>query len=245
MLWLPGELEIDPPRGCATIVIDVIRATTSIATALAAGADRVTPVPTVEEARKEAARDGEALLCGERRGLPPHGFDLGNAPGDFQCGSVAGRALVFTTTNGTAAIEAVRAAGAGSLRLACFRNAGAVARRVAADADAAGRGVAIVCAGRQGRVSMDDAWCAGHLVGRLVQTVAEAELTDGARAAQALSARLGPPTVTGLAGTAAGRALRAIGRSADLAACARLDDLEVVPVWRGGALVGSRGGEDA
>ena len=163
MLWLPGELAIDPPRGRATIVIDVIRATTSIATALAAGADRVIPVPTVEKARKEAARDGEALLCGERRG----------------------------------------------------------------------------------RVSMDDAWCAGHLVGRLVQTVAEAELTDGARAAQALSARLGPPTATGLAGTAAGRALRAIGRSADLAACARLDDLEIVPVWRGGALVGSRGGEDA
>ena len=94
-------------------------------------------------------------------------------------------------------------------------------------------------------MSMDDAWCAGHLVQRLVHGIAEAELTDGARAAQALSARLGPPTVTGLGGTAAGRALRAIGRSADLAVCAGLDDLEVVPVWRDGALVGSWGGEDA
>ncbi len=163
MLWLPEELEIGPPRGRATIVVDVIRATTSIATAFAAGAERVIPVRTVEEARAEAVRDGGA----------------------------------------------------------------------------------IVCAGRRGRVSMDDAWCAGHLVERLVQTVAEAELTDGARAAQALSARLGPPTATGLAGTAAGRALQAIGRSGDLAVCAGLDDLEVVPVWRDGALVGSRGGEDA
>lgn len=245
MLWLPEELEIAPPRGRAAIVIDVIRATTSMATALAAGAERVIPVPTVEEARREAEKEDGALLCGERRGLPPRGFDLGNAPGEFERGSVAGRTLVFTTTNGTAAIDAARAAGVGSLRLGCFRNAGAVARSVAADAGAAERGVAIVCAGRRGRVSMDDAWCAGHLVGRLVQTVAEAELTDGARAAQALSARLGPPTVTGLAGTAAGRALRAIGRTADLAVCAGLDDLEVVPVWRDGALVGSRGGEDA
>lgn len=245
MLWLPEELETDPPRGRATIVVDVIRATTSIATAFAAGAERVIPVRTVEKAREEAARDGGALLCGERRGLPPRGFDLGNAPGEFERGSVAGRTLVCTTTNGTAAIEAARAAGVGPLRLGCFRNAGAVARRVAADANAAGRDVAIVCAGRRGRVSMDDAWCAGHLVERLVQTVAEAELTDGARAAQALSARLGPPTATGLAGTAAGRALHAIGRSADLAVCAGLDDLEVVPVWRDGALVGSRGGEDA
>ena len=190
MLWLPEELETDPPRGRAAIVVDVIRATTSIATAFAAGAERVIPVRSVEGAREEAGRDGEALLCGERRGLPPRGFDLGNAPGEFGRGSVAGRALVFTTTNGTAAIEAARAAGVGSLRLGCFRNAGAVARRVAADANAAERGVAIVCAGRRGRVSMDDAWCAGHLVERLVQTVAEAELTDGARAAQALSARL-------------------------------------------------------
>lgn len=245
MLWLPEELETDPPRGRAAIVVDVIRATTSIATALAAGAERVIPVPTVEEAREEAARDGGALLCGERRGLPPDGFDLGNAPGEFERGTVAGRALVFTTTNGTAAIEAARAAGVGSLRLGCFRNAGAVARRTAEDASAAGVGVAIVCAGRRGRVSMDDAWCAGHLVERLVPTVAEAALTDGARAAQALSARLGSPTVAGLAGTAAGRALHAIGRGADLTVCAGLDDLEVVPVWRDGALVGSRGGEDA
>ncbi|MDE2721027.1 2-phosphosulfolactate phosphatase [Candidatus Palauibacter polyketidifaciens] len=245
VLWLPEELEIGPPRGRVTIVVDVIRATTSIATAFAAGAARVIPVRTVEEARAEAARDGGALLCGERRGLPPRGFDLGNAPGEFERGSVAGRTLVFTTTNGTAAIEAARAAGVGSLRLGCFRNAGAVSRRVAADANAAGRDVAIVCAGRRGRVSMDDAWCAGHLVERLVRTVTEAELTDGARAAQALSARLGPPTATGLAGTAAGRLLHAIGRSADLAVCAGLDDLEVVPIWRDGALVGSRGGEDA
>ncbi len=67
-------------------------------------------------------------------------------------------------------------------------------------------------------------------------------MTDGARAAQALSAELGPPTAAALARTAAGRALHAIGRADDLPACAALDDLEVVPVWRAGALV--KGGEE-
>lgn len=245
MLWLREELETDPLRGRAAVVIDIIRATTSITTALAAGADRVLPVLTVEGARKAAARARGSLLCGERRGLPPPGFDLGNAPEEFERAKVAGRTLVFTTTNGTAAIEAARRMGAGSLSLACFRNVAAVARRLEVDQAARGRGIAIACAGRGGRVSMDDAWCAGHLVERLVRTGGEAELTDGARAAQALAARLGPPLASGLARTAAGQALRAIGRGGDLAVCAGLDDLEVVPVWRDGALVGSRGGEDA
>ncbi|WP_419163695.1 2-phosphosulfolactate phosphatase [Candidatus Palauibacter sp.] len=243
VLWLPAEIESDAPRGRATVVIDVIRATTSITTALAAGADRVIPALTVSEAREAATRTEGSLLCGERQGLPPEGFDLGNAPGDFDPATVAGRTLVFTTTNGTAAIERARGEGGeGPLRLGCFRNVRAVARRVAADAAPGGRGLAIVCAGRRGRVSMDDAWCAGHLAGRLVHAVAGVGLTDGARAAQALSAELGPPTAAALARTAAGRALHGIGRADDLSACAALDDLEVVPVWRAGALV--KGGEE-
>ena len=247
VLWSPGELTAAPPGGRGMVVIDVLRATTSITTALAAGAERVIPARTVEAARAEAARVPGSLLCGERRGLPPPGFDLGNAPGEFGPEAVAGRRLVFTTTNGTAAIEAAR--GGGSLWLACFRNARAAARAVADDAARRGSGVTIVCAGRRGRVSMDDAWCAGHLVTRLAEVVEGATLTDGARAAEALRAELGPPTAAGLARTAAGQALRAIGRTADLRACAAVDDLEVVPVWRDGALVAARaarvGEEDA
>ena len=238
VLWLPGELASAPAGGRATVVIDVIRATTSITTALAAGAARAIPVRTVEAAREEAARLAGSLLCGERKGLPPPGFDLGNAPGEFDRETVAGRTLVFTTTNGTAAIGAVR--GAASVRLACFRNAGAVVRAVAGDAAPGGRGVAIVCAGRRGRVSMDDAWCAGHLVTRLARAVEGATLTDGARAAEALAAALGRPTAAGLARTTAGRGLGAIGRAGDLRVCATVDDLAVVPVWRDGAFTGRR-----
>ncbi len=240
--WLPAELPGSPVAGGPAVVIDVLRATTSVTTALAAGAAGVIPAASVSEAREVAAALDGALLCGERRGLPPEGFDIGNSPGSYTPARVSGRTLVFSTTNGT---RAMRSASASSpLRLACFRNAGAVARRLADDFEggAAGPGAVIVCAGRAGRVSMDDAWCAGHLVGRVTRVLPGLWLTDGARAARELAASLGAPSAAGLADTAAGRALVALGLGRDVEACARLDDVEIVPMWRGSAFV--VGGEE-
>lgn len=240
--WVPAELPATPADDRPAAVIDVVRATTSIVTALAAGAARVIAVSTVEEARTRAAELEGALLCGERGGLPPKGFDLGNSPGAYTPERVAGRTLVFTTTNGTRAVTT--AAGARPLLLACFRNAEAVARRLAGPRAGAtdGRGILLVCAGRGGRVSMDDAWCAGHLVDRIVRIRPDLGLTDGARAARELAGALGAPTAAGLAETSAGRAGVTLALGDDLVECARLDDLEIVPRWRAGAFV--TGGEE-
>jgi 2-phosphosulfolactate phosphatase len=234
---LPSELDPGAVGEMSIIVIDAIRATTSISTALAAGAARVVPVQSPVEALERAGEIPGALACGERNGLPPKGFDLGNSPDAYVPERVAGRTLVFTTSNGTAAM--FRAADAQALRLACFRNLGAVAAAVAREVrEGAGtRSIGILCAGRRGRVSMDDAWCAGHLVGRLVAAVPGLRLADGARAARLLALGLGLPRADGLADTDAGRALGGVGLIEDLEACARLDDLEVVPVWRSGAFV--------
>lgn len=240
--WLPTELDGSMVPAGSTIVVDAIRATTSITTALAAGARRVVPVASVQEARDVAATEG-SLLCGERGGLPPDGFDLGNSPADFTRARVSDRTLVFTTTNGTAAIRVAVRIGGGALRLACFRNLAAAAATVVADVGGGARhGVLIVCSGRRGGVSMDDAWCAGHLVERLLGAGLDLDPTDGALAARALAERLGAPTPSGLAGTAAGRALGKLGLAGDLTDCARADDLAVVPVWREGAFV--TGGEE-
>jgi 2-phosphosulfolactate phosphatase len=242
VFWVPFELDPADAPDLGLVVIDAIRATTSISTALAAGAARVIPVQTPADALERAKALPEALACGERNGLPPDGFDLGNSPREYSRERVAGRTLVFTTSNGTAAMA--RAARGRALRLACFRNLGAVARAVAGAVERGDEppGIGIVCAGRQGRVSMDDAWCAGHLVDRLVRVLPEIRLADGARAARALADRLGPPRADGLAETEAGRALRGVGLEADLDLCARLDDLAVVPGWRSGAFVA--GGEE-
>jgi len=240
--WLPAELPGSPVAAGPTLVIDVLRATTSVATALASGAARVIPAASVAEARALAAGLEDALLCGEREGVPPEGFDLGNSPGSYTPNRVSGRTLVFTTTNGTRAMTA--AAGSRPLALACFRNAEAAARRVARalETDPGGSGTVIVCAGRRGRVSMDDAWCAGHLVDRMARIRPDLSLTDGARAARELAGALGAPTARGLAETSGGGGLVALGLGGDLDDCARLDDLDVVPVWRAGAFV--TGGEE-
>ncbi|MDX1395471.1 MAG: 2-phosphosulfolactate phosphatase [Gemmatimonadota bacterium] len=236
--WLSTEPDGPPGRGSTVVVIDAIRATTSIATALSAGAARVIPVADVDEARRIAADEG-ALLCGERGGLPPEGFDLGNSPGAYTPGRVAGRTLVFTTSNGTAAMRRALSRGPSMLLLASFRNLAAVASATLAARRFAdgGQGVTVVCSGRAGRVSMDDAWCAGHLVARLVDTVGAAGLTDGARAALELTRRLGDPTPAGLRETWAGRALAAVGLEGDLEVCALVDDLDVAPIWVAGAFV--------
>jgi hypothetical protein len=90
------------------VVFDVLRATSSIITGLASGVEAIIPVRTVEEAREWKLKDPDLLLAGERGGLPPKGFDLGNSPEEFE--KLKGRRVVMTTTNGTAAIQSVQKA---------------------------------------------------------------------------------------------------------------------------------------
>ncbi len=237
--WVPAELERLDIREWSVAVLDVIRATTSIVTALDSGADRVIPAATDEEAQRtyEAFPAGTALLCGERRGVKIEGYDLGNSPREYTAPGLVGKTLIYRTTNGT---PAMRQAMAGHrLRLACFKNAGALSGSLIEDLEtrAPGRGVLLVCAGRLGRVSMDDAWCAGHLVERVLGAGRVVRLSDAARAACELARSLGPPTAARLADTSAGRALGSLGLGEDLEVCANLDSSRVVPVWSGDAFM--------
>src|SRR4051794_89600 len=105
---LPSLIPPGTLRGGTAVVIDVLRATTVMVQALAAGCDAVIPCGEVDEAREVAAGlpAGKAILAGERQGLPIEGFDLGNSPGDFTLDNCRGKTLVMTTTNGTRAILA-------------------------------------------------------------------------------------------------------------------------------------------
>ena len=225
--FTPGEVHAGDLRGTAAAVVDAVRATSSIVEAVANGASAVHPAVTVGEAvrlRAALARDGRRpLLCGERGGIRPDGFDLGNSPAEFTPSAVGGRRLVMTTTNGTRAFAA--AAGADRVLAASFLNRSAVADAVRGD-----RAVAVVCAGRKGRFALDDAVCAGHVVRAVIErAAAPVTLDDGAAAARDLAGRYG---VSGemLAGTAAGRALVEAGLGADLALCASADRHQIVPM---------------
>jgi 2-phosphosulfolactate phosphatase len=206
------------------VVIDVLRASSTIVTALAAGAQAIYPVVSTEEAIKLATSLGrdDTLLAGERRGLKVEGFDLGNSPREFTPETVGGKRVVMSTTNGTRALVTV--AGAEHVLVASFLNLSAVA---AACADA--ERLAVVCAGREGRFSIDDAVCAGMLLGRLKERLGGTlEVEDAGRAVLMLAEAFGVDDAL-FTDAAAGRALAEIGMLDDVAWCVRVDVEELVP----------------
>lgn len=226
--FTPGELtgaEL-PDR---VVVLDVLRATSTIVEALANGARAVVPVATADDAGRIAQGIGRdsVVLCGERKGLPIEGFDLGNSPLEFGADAVADLTLVMTTTNGTRAFLAVGGA-QGEILAGSFLNLAAVVSRLAADDAPA----ALVCAGREGRFSLEDALCAGAIVRGLEEAGAEVEGNDGAIAAGSLATRHLSKLPEALAGTAAGRRLAEIGRAEDVVFCATVDRTDVVPRFR-------------
>ena len=142
--------------GAVAVVIDVLRATTSLTVARAHGAARVIAAETVEEARALARERPGALLCGERGGELLPGFDLGNSPFEYTRARVAGKTLVFASTNGSQAMRL--AAGAHRLWVGAFVNASAVVERVAGATE-----VHLVASGKLGQPAIEDVACAGWI----------------------------------------------------------------------------------
>ena len=213
--------------GVSVLVIDVLRASTSIITALINGCDGVVPVATADEARRLASvlPAGTTVIAGERRGEPLAGFDLGNSPLDFTAQRVRGKTLIMTTSNGTQALLAAR--GAAAVGVAGLVNLGAAA----AWAAGSHRDVTLVCAGERGAISLEDHACAGLLVDRLQREEPAAGLSPAAQKALAFGLGYGKD-VGRLGGDSSwARHLTARGRGRDVAACLMLDTTTVVPVY--------------
>jgi 2-phosphosulfolactate phosphatase len=213
-------------------VIDVLRASSTIIAALESGAERIIPVATVEEGFAQVGgRDrGDIILGGERNAVRIEGYDLGNSPLEYTPESVGGRTVVLTTTNGTQAIAQAR--DAESIVIASLMNAAAVVSWLASR----GNDVAIVCSGTEGRVSLDDLFCAGLIATRLLEPGTVTALDDSARMATEWFA--GASTMGfGVHSCYHGRRLVDRGFGDDVDFCARVDVSEVVPVWDGASLV--------
>ncbi len=159
---LPALVEPEQLAGQTVGVIDILRATTTIIHALAAGAVQVVPCLEIDVARLLAAGEfpGSAVLGGERGGLPISGFDLGNSPRDYTRERVGGKTVVFTTTNGTRAL--IRCKAARRVLIGAFVNLSAVCRELMDEPN-----VALVCAGTNGHVTREDALFAGALASEL------------------------------------------------------------------------------
>lgn len=221
---------VTPERlaGGVVIIIDALRASVTIAAALHAGAPFLVPTLTIEDAH--AAARGLApvpvLLGGERGGVLVPGFDLDNSPLNYTRERLAGRPVVFTTTNGTAALLQSRAAAL--ILVGSFANLSAVCDAVAHDP----RPVHILCCGTRAEIGMDDCLPAGAMVQRL--TAAGRRLVSDDSGRLCLLAYLGTtssPTglVEAMRASRGGRNLSNIGLRSDVDYCATIDTRAVVP----------------
>lgn len=225
---LPLALTAMPGALCA--VIDVIRATTTLTIIGERGGHAVQIAPDVPTARAIAANRPEWLLAGELGGATPAGFDFGNSPVALQHAVLTNRDLIFATTNGTKAIHASHAYGAGAICAASLRNAEAVAQYIVRQS--AESHTILVCAGRGERVALDDVFTAGVIVAHVQRLAAHhatpLQLTEAARLAAHISQTAGAPLAV-LRRSDAGQAIISIGLAADLSLCAEVDVSRIIP----------------
>ncbi len=241
--FLPGQVAETKLAGSTVVVIDTLRATSTICQALASGATCVMPFLEVEESRRAAERfaRNEILLGGERHGRKIEGFDLGNSPLEYMPEAIAGKRVLFTTTNGTRAMHHARHAR--RTLMGCLLNRAALVEALVDEPR-----VDILCAGTEGKETGEDILAAGAIVYSLVEadrpssmsTVLNYRIDEGAHRAlgiwhEALDAAsdagrsVEAQLELAMLETPGGRNLLAIGHDADIAACARLDSLDVVP----------------
>lgn len=225
---------LSPPSSDSDIavVIDVLRASSVMVSALGAGASEIRTCRTIDEARQLADDlSPRPLLAGERGCRPIDGFDLGNSPAEYIPQRVAGRCVVLTTTNGTVAIEAAHAAR--QLVIASFLNLSAVVETVLT-----AERVHLVCAGTDGYVTGEDVLLAGALIDRCERTETVTDLCDASVLARQLwhswfghqPAVPDPQSLSErLRWTQGGRNLARVGYDADLMRCAAIDSIGVVP----------------
>lgn len=211
------------------VVYDVLRATSTITTALARGAREIIPVLEIEEARslyvERQSTTGEVLLAGERQGDPIPGFHLGNSPLEYTENRVKGKTILLTTTNGTRALLASRRRGARKIIIASLLNQSAVARALRQEP-----AFSIVCAGAGGAFAFEDFYAAGLMLHELLSLTPGVALDDGALAA--LNAARGGGLNPGLiAASHAARRLQKKNRGADVDFCATPNLFEVLPVF--------------
>jgi 2-phosphosulfolactate phosphatase len=229
VFFTPHQVDEMYLRDKTVLVIDVLRASTTIAAALYNGAREIIPVATVESAMKIVGNlaGDVTLLGGERNGKMIEGFHLGNSPLEYKEDRVRGRSIVFSTTNGSQAM--VKARFAREMAMLSFVNVSTVAGFVSeTDAD-----FVILCAGRNGHFSMEDSVCAGMLMQKLIDQGHRVTYGDAGSAALTLYKSNGRSLLKMLKSSEHGRYLAEIGFGDDLKFCAEVDSLPVLPLLVG------------
>lgn len=226
-------------KGAITAVIDVLRATTTVVTALANGAAKVIPFVDVGEARAYAMKlpRESYKLGGEEQNLKIPGFDFGNSPLEY-LSTVKGETILFSTTNGTPTIRLAFKASGCPVYIGAIINASAVAREIVGRLVAGSfTGTRLVCSGRKGQVAAEDVFCAGLIAGKiselLLQKGVKTAIYDGAMVAIGLSENYKDDPYGLLSSCAHSRSLIETGFQKDVEYASQVDHYEIAPTYNG------------
>jgi 2-phosphosulfolactate phosphatase len=231
VFFTPLEVYPGGTSGRLVVIVDVLRASTSVATALGNGARTVIPLQGADEVifRSKEFHRSQILLAGEQKMLPIAGFDMGNSPQGFTPEVVEDKTILFTTTNGTRALLGVQ--GARDIVIASYVNFTAVLTlmKVAASTKT---DIAIICAGEEGNFTLEDAACAGRYVRAIPKKAESINLNDAAAASVLIEKKYGDNIAKVFKESEHGQALDEAGFGDDLAAAAEVDSYSVVPIYQ-------------
>lgn len=232
-LLTPEEVKNTELADKLVVVIDVLRASSTIVTALANGCRDFIPIFSAEQAKERVQQfDKEkVLLGGERGGKRIDGFDLGNSPREYKREVVKDKTVIFSTTNGVKTLEMVK--DAHGIIIGSFLNLQAVC-----DYCTNYQGdILIICAGKEGKYSLEDTACAGRLINSLKTTLSDIRLQSDANfTAQLLYEKFGSNILEILKKSEHGRYLESIGLGEDLKFCSQLDFFYIIPIFREGII---------
>ena len=225
---VPALFEPDDLAGGVAVMIDVLRASTTICTALQHGAEAVVPLSEVPRTLALAKSDERGIAGGERDGLPPEGFDLGNSPSMYTPASIGGKVVYFTTTNGTQALARMHQSA--EIFVGCFANRRALRDRLAGET----RDVHLVCAGTDGAITAEDVLFAGAIAADLGAGTDPSDPIATQMATRLFAAT--PDLHAAVRAGQGGQNLVRLGLGDDIAVATTEDQFEIVPALQDGRI---------
>ncbi|WP_279117914.1 2-phosphosulfolactate phosphatase [Fusobacterium varium] len=225
-----ADIQPEKIKDKIVVIIDVLRATSVMITALANGAKAVYPYKDIESVLENSKKSKSFVLGGERKGLKIEGFDFGNSPLEYTREAVEGKDMFMTTSNGTRAIEN-SANGSKKLFIAAFLNVESVAEKILKEND----NTVIVCSGTDDNFSLDDALCAGEIIKRVKEKNKNVYLTDISLAMKKL-AETSISIEDTLEGSKHFEYLKTIGFYGDMNHCFTMDMFDIVPEYKNGVI---------
>ena len=225
-----ADIQPEKIKDKIVVIIDVLRATSVMITALANGAKAVYPYKDIESVLENSKKSKSFVLGGERKGLKIEGFDFGNSPLEYTREAVEGKDMFMTTSNGTRAIEN-SANGSKKLFIAAFLNVESVAEKILKEND----DTVIVCSGTDNNFSLDDALCAGEIIKRVKVKNKNVYLTDISLAMKKM-AETSISIENTLEGSKHFEYLKTIGFYGDMNHCFTMDMFDIVPEYKNGVI---------